>query len=144
MICIGCGCTDEYACPGGCSWQRVKYFAGRGVCTKCPDHELRFLKGDDSLSDRALEAVATREAAMLAEMAAESRQSYAAALSVSQTAMVLLASVDVAQALNRAPAGPRRELLEAARPLWEYAIKLLRRPEDSNQTTSGSHVDEGE
>lgn len=29
--CIGCGCTDLRACPGGCSWARL----GPDVCTTC-------------------------------------------------------------------------------------------------------------
>ena len=28
-ICRGCGCTDEVACPGGCSW------ASKGICSTC-------------------------------------------------------------------------------------------------------------
>ncbi len=35
--CIGCGCDDLHACPGGCSWLRVDYKQGQGVCSKCPD-----------------------------------------------------------------------------------------------------------
>jgi hypothetical protein len=32
-ICIGCGCTDRYACEGGCSWLARQ---GRvGVCSNC-------------------------------------------------------------------------------------------------------------
>lgn len=34
--CIGCGCTDERACRGGCSWLRVDYSVGKGVCSRCP------------------------------------------------------------------------------------------------------------
>jgi hypothetical protein len=29
MKCIGCGCTDEHACEGGCSWAWPK------VCSRC-------------------------------------------------------------------------------------------------------------
>jgi hypothetical protein len=35
--CIGCGCDpDNHACqPYGCSWLRVNYDAGVGVCSEC-------------------------------------------------------------------------------------------------------------
>jgi hypothetical protein len=33
--CIGCGCTDQRACIGGCHWLRVDYAKGRGVCSTC-------------------------------------------------------------------------------------------------------------
>lgn len=34
--CIGCGCDDNHACqPYGCSWLRVDYAAGVGVCSEC-------------------------------------------------------------------------------------------------------------
>jgi hypothetical protein len=29
MKCVGCGCTDERACDGECSW------AMDGICTRC-------------------------------------------------------------------------------------------------------------
>lgn len=35
--CIGCGCTDERACEGGCSWIAVDRAAGKGVCSNCPE-----------------------------------------------------------------------------------------------------------
>ena len=35
MRCIGCGCTDAYACDGGCYW-----FAP-GVCSKCHEISVR-------------------------------------------------------------------------------------------------------
>lgn len=44
--CIGCGCDDLHACPGGCSWFRVDYGARRGVCSCCPDHVDRWDAGD--------------------------------------------------------------------------------------------------
>lgn len=34
-VCIGCGCDDLHACPGGCWWLRVDYDEGRGVCSEC-------------------------------------------------------------------------------------------------------------
>jgi len=33
--CVGCGCTDSNACPGGCSWTWVKRDEGRGWCAAC-------------------------------------------------------------------------------------------------------------
>ncbi|KGC20326.1 hypothetical protein DM48_7914 [Burkholderia gladioli] len=40
--CIGCGCDDDHACwddaqDAPCSWVRVDYTAGLGVCSACPD-----------------------------------------------------------------------------------------------------------
>ena len=29
MRCYGCGCTDDRACPGGCSWVKPR------VCSAC-------------------------------------------------------------------------------------------------------------
>lgn len=29
MTCRGCGCTDEFACPGGCFW------IAPGLCSAC-------------------------------------------------------------------------------------------------------------
>jgi hypothetical protein len=36
--CIGCGCTDDRACLGGCWWLDVDRAAGKGVCCYCEDH----------------------------------------------------------------------------------------------------------
>ncbi len=36
-FCIGCSCTDLRACPGGCSWLRVDYEEGKGVCSCCKE-----------------------------------------------------------------------------------------------------------
>jgi hypothetical protein len=33
--CIGCGCTDSRACPGGCRWVWVDRVAGTGWCSSC-------------------------------------------------------------------------------------------------------------
>ncbi|MHB1696561.1 MAG: hypothetical protein ACYCSQ_00420 [bacterium] len=35
--CVGCGCDDLHACPGGCSWLRLDRTAGVGVCSECED-----------------------------------------------------------------------------------------------------------
>ncbi len=49
--CIGCGCDDYHACANDktgqpCSWLRVDYDAGFGVCSECPDHVVRWDAGD--------------------------------------------------------------------------------------------------
>ena len=48
--CIGCRCHDFRACvhTSGlpCSWLRVDYEAGKGVCSACPDHTPRWDAGD--------------------------------------------------------------------------------------------------
>lgn len=36
--CVGCGCTDQRACPGGCTWLAVDRAAGDGVCSNCSEH----------------------------------------------------------------------------------------------------------
>lgn len=30
-VCRGCGCTDRYACPGGCAWVNER----RTLCSSC-------------------------------------------------------------------------------------------------------------
>ena len=51
--CIGCGCTDDNACEtefgDPCSWSRVDYLIGLGVCSECSGHEARWEAGDRSL-----------------------------------------------------------------------------------------------
>lgn len=34
--CIGCGCTDNQACEGGCDWLAENRVTRRGVCSSCP------------------------------------------------------------------------------------------------------------
>jgi len=34
-ICVGCGCSDDRACEGGCSWLAVDRGKGIGVCSRC-------------------------------------------------------------------------------------------------------------
>ena len=29
LVCLGCGCTDDRACPGGCHWSQP------GICSTC-------------------------------------------------------------------------------------------------------------
>jgi ferredoxin len=36
--CVGCGCTDDHACPEGCSWLAVDRRDRTGVCSNCRDH----------------------------------------------------------------------------------------------------------
>jgi hypothetical protein len=36
--CIGCGCTDNAACAGGCEWLAVDHDSRRGVCSNCREH----------------------------------------------------------------------------------------------------------
>lgn len=36
-VCVGCGCTDTQACPGGCTWLIVDEDAGEGACSRCPE-----------------------------------------------------------------------------------------------------------
>lgn len=50
MKCIFCGCTDDHACPGGCSW------AAPNVCSQCTDR----LKGNDLISGDEIIALRTR------------------------------------------------------------------------------------
>lgn len=34
-ICVRCGCSDDRACDGGCSWLAVDRGKGIGVCSRC-------------------------------------------------------------------------------------------------------------
>lgn len=34
-VCIGCGCSDEDPCEGGCSWVSVNEDLGAGLCSQC-------------------------------------------------------------------------------------------------------------
>ena len=38
--CINCGCTEEYACMGGCGWTWLNRETGNGLCTQCHDRAL--------------------------------------------------------------------------------------------------------
>jgi hypothetical protein len=35
VVCIGCGCTEACACPGGCYWISVDQETGEGICSTC-------------------------------------------------------------------------------------------------------------
>ena len=34
-FCMGCGCTELRACPGGCSWAVLDSERNVGLCTRC-------------------------------------------------------------------------------------------------------------
>jgi hypothetical protein len=36
-LCQRCGCTDRYACPGGCSWVNTR----NTLCSRCYERTLR-------------------------------------------------------------------------------------------------------
>lgn len=59
-ICIGCGCDDDHACEGGCSWLRIDPEQGAGVCSSCTQHVARWDDGDQDFEDVAMDAVADR------------------------------------------------------------------------------------
>lgn len=52
-FCIGCACSDERACIGGCAWLREDPIAQVGVCSNCPEHVERWDAGDRSLTEEA-------------------------------------------------------------------------------------------
>lgn len=55
-FCLECGCDDFHACPEGCSWLRVDYEAGLGVCSECASRVDDWDRGDRTCSDVALMA----------------------------------------------------------------------------------------
>lgn len=42
ITCIGCGCKDNSACDGGCSWLAFNSDTRRGVCSNCETHRAAF------------------------------------------------------------------------------------------------------
>lgn len=42
--CVGCGCTDFYACDNGCRWIYVSRRFGVGVCSNCKDKKKEYVK----------------------------------------------------------------------------------------------------
>ena len=50
LSCLGCSCTDDRACAGGCSWSQP------GICSRCAPHTDKLLVG----SKRAYEMVRAR------------------------------------------------------------------------------------
>ena len=59
-ICIGCGCTDDDACPEGCSWLRLDREDCVGVCSSCPVWTTDWDAGEREPSDEAMDADALR------------------------------------------------------------------------------------
>jgi hypothetical protein len=63
LICEGCGCTDEAACPGGCHWVSFK----PPVCSACVDRgELPNAGGSGGVLDQ-LFAVGAEEGGLFGE-----------------------------------------------------------------------------
>jgi len=52
-ICIGCGCTDDRACSGGCSLMRTDPVRRVGVCSNCFRDAVRWDAGDRRISENA-------------------------------------------------------------------------------------------
>lgn len=46
-ICIGCGCTDDEACEGGCHWVAVGPRGISGLCSSCEELGIIELEGDE-------------------------------------------------------------------------------------------------
>jgi len=42
ITCIGCGCTDDNACPGGCYWIKKSEKYGLGLCSLCKNKKELF------------------------------------------------------------------------------------------------------
>ena len=36
-VCLGCGCSDNCACVGGCSWIDIDIQSGFGICSECEE-----------------------------------------------------------------------------------------------------------
>lgn len=53
ITCIGCGCDDERACVGKCSWIRIDAVLGIGVCSSCPEDVARWDAGDRLFTEEA-------------------------------------------------------------------------------------------
>jgi hypothetical protein len=58
--CIGCACTDEKACAGGCHWERVDRAAKIGVCSNCTEHVGRWDADDRKFTTIANRRIANR------------------------------------------------------------------------------------
>jgi hypothetical protein len=43
-VCLGCGCTQDCACPGGCYWICVSEERGVGICSTCAGVPIRDLE----------------------------------------------------------------------------------------------------
>lgn len=65
-LCIGCGCTDNAACPEGCSWLRIDPKECVGVCSSCPAWVAAWDAGEREPCDAAMDADASRAAESVA------------------------------------------------------------------------------
>ncbi len=52
-VCLECGCDDFHACHDGCSWLRVDYDAGLGVCSECAHRVDDWDHGNRTLGEEA-------------------------------------------------------------------------------------------
>lgn len=50
--CVGCGCSDSFACSGGCAWIVVSRYFRIGVCTNCEKHFKKYLRRITSLKKK--------------------------------------------------------------------------------------------
>jgi hypothetical protein len=52
-VCLGCGCTDSTACPGGCYWLEVDYETGYGWCSARRSSRSAAIARNRTIRDRA-------------------------------------------------------------------------------------------
>lgn len=71
VICVGCGCDDDHACPPTCSWLRVDSDNEIGVCSSCSHLVEGWDRGEREISDAAMDAAIARSYAGAEECAAE-------------------------------------------------------------------------
>jgi len=64
MKCMFCGCTDDHACPGGCSWVAPE------VCSRCTD---RLKEGNDLISGEEIRALKANACTITLQDAMEMR-----------------------------------------------------------------------
>jgi hypothetical protein len=64
-VCKVCGCSDFFACPGGCSWAEVDRRAGTGICSNCVGRKARMSgENGNGRSDVRRQAEARERASM--------------------------------------------------------------------------------
>ncbi len=61
-VCIGCGCTDSFACEGGCYWVDVDRTAGRGLCSTCDERSRQPAPRRDTWARRMIDGLIGRKA----------------------------------------------------------------------------------
>lgn len=72
--CVQCGCTDRYACPGGCAWSLDTWFyAGADVCTACACVAVA-VDADVAQPDELLEHVQFTEGGTMASWSSKPRR----------------------------------------------------------------------